>query len=51
MVSADTRTIGERVFGSMVLGLPADETEAARALVYLRDLNGVTAEEVTDYVQ
>ena len=51
VVSADTRTIGERVFGSMVLGLPADETEAARALVYLRDLNGVTAEEVTDYVQ
>ena len=51
VVNADTRTIGERVFGSMVLGLPADETEAARALVYLRDLNGVTAEEVTDYVQ
>lgn len=51
VVSADTRTIGEKVFGSMVLGLPADETEAARALIYLRDLNGVTAEEVTDYVQ
>lgn len=51
VVSADTRTIGEKVFGSMVLGLPADETEAARALIYLRDLNGVTAEEVTAYVQ
>ncbi len=51
VVSADTRTIGEKVFGSMVLGLPEDETEAARALIYLRDLNGVTAEEVTDYVQ
>ena len=51
VVSADTRTIGEKVFGSMVLGLPADETEAARALIYLRDLNGVAAEEVTDYVQ
>ncbi len=51
VVSADTRTIGERVFGSMVLGLPEDETEAARALLYLRELSGVTAEEVTDYVQ
>ena len=51
VVSADTRTIGEKVFGSMVLGLPEDETEAASALIYLRDLNGVTAEEVTDYVQ
>ena len=51
VVSADTRTIGERVFGSMVLGLPEDETEAARALLYLREFSGVTAEEVTDYVQ
>ncbi len=49
--SADTRTIGEKVFGNMVLGLPMDETEAARALLYLREISGVTAEEVTDYVQ
>ena len=25
--------------------------EAARALIYLREISGVTAEEVTDYVQ
>mgnify|MGYP007056200353 CR=1 FL=1 len=30
--------------------LPEDETEAARALIYLREIPGVTAEEVTDYV-
>ena len=48
--SADTRSIGDKVFGNMVLGLPEDETEAARALIYLRELPGVTAEEVTDYV-
>ena len=35
----------------MVLALPEDETEAARALIYLREIPGVTAEEVTDYVQ
>ncbi|MCD8321386.1 MAG: ATP-binding cassette domain-containing protein [Oscillospiraceae bacterium] len=51
IVSADTRTIGDKAFGTMVLGLPEDETEAARALIYLRELSGVTAEEVTDYVQ
>ena len=50
IISADTRTIGEKVFGNMVLGLPEDETEAARALIYLREIPGVTAEEVTDYV-
>ena len=51
IISADTRSIGEKTFGNMVLGLPSDETEAARALLYLREINGVTAEEVTDYVQ
>ena len=50
IISADTRTIGEKIFGNMVLGLPEDETEAARALIYLREIPGVTAEEVTDYV-
>ena len=51
IVNADTRVIGEKVFGDMVLGLPQDETDAARALIYLREIPGVTAEEVTDYVQ
>ena len=51
ITSADTRTIGGKEFGTMVLGLPQDETEAARALIYLREIPGVTAEEVTDYVQ
>jgi ADP-ribosylglycohydrolase len=51
IISADTRSIGEKTFGEMVLGLPTDETEAARALIYLREINGITAEEVTEYVQ
>ena len=51
ILSADTRSIGEKTFGEMVLGLPTDETEAARALIYLREINGITAEEVTEYVQ
>ena len=51
VAEADTRSIGEKVFGNMVLTLPEDETEAARALIYLREIPGVTAEEVTEYVQ
>ena len=51
IVSADTSSIGGKTFGNMVLGLPLGETEAARALLYLREIDGVTAEEVTDYVQ
>ena len=51
ILSADTRSIGEKTFGNMILGLPEDETEAARALLYLREIGGVTAEEVTEYVQ
>ena len=46
IISADTRAIGDKAFGTMVLSLPQDETEAARALLYLRDIPGVTAEEV-----
>ncbi len=51
ILSADTRTIDDKRFGDMILRLPEDETEAARALIYLRELPGVTAREVTDYVQ
>ena len=51
ILTADTRSIGGKTYGSMVLALPQDETDAARALVYLREIDGVTAEEVTDYVQ
>ena len=50
IVSADTHSIGDKTYGSMVLGLPQDETDAARALLYLREIRGVTAEEVTDLV-
>ena len=50
IVSADTHSLAGKTYGSMVLGLPRDETEAARALLYLREIRGVIAEEVTDLV-
>ena len=50
ILSADTHSLAGKTYGSMVLGLPQDETEAARALLYLREIAGVTAEEVTELV-
>ena len=50
ILSADTHSLAGKTYGSMVLGLPQDETEAARALLYLREIPGLTVEEVTDYV-
>ena len=50
IVSADTHAIGGKTYGSIVLGLPQGETDADRALLYLREIPGVTAEEVTELV-
>ena len=46
ILSADTHSLAGKTYGSMVLGLPQDETEAARALLYLREIAGVTAETI-----
>ena len=50
ILSADTHSLAGKTYGSMVLGLPQDETDAARALLYLREIPGLTAEEVTELV-
>ena len=49
ILGADTRNIDGKAFGSMLLGLPEDPAEAARALAYIRAQADVTAEEVHDY--
>ena len=46
ILGADTRHIDGKAFGSMLLGLPEDENEAAKALSYIRSQPYVTAEEV-----
>ena len=46
ILGADTRNIDGKAFGTMLLGLPDDPNEAARALSYIRAQNNVTAEEV-----
>ena len=49
ILGADTRNVGGKAFGSMLLGLPEDKDEAAKAINYLRAQKDVTVEEVPDY--
>ena len=46
ILGADTRTIDGKAFGTMLLGLPDDPNEAAKALSYIRSQPNITAEEV-----
>lgn len=45
---ASSRMIGNRVYGSMVLGLPDDGTAVKRALAFLSGYENIIAEEVTE---
>jgi len=49
ILGADTRNIDGKAFGTMLLGLPEDPAEAAKAIAYIRKQRGVTMEEVQDY--
>ncbi len=46
ILGADTRSVGGRATGTMLLSLPDDPNEAARALSYIRSQPYVTVEEV-----
>ena len=46
ILGADTRNIDGKAFGTMLLGLPEDPNDAARALSYIRSQPNVAAEEV-----
>ncbi|HCO62804.1 MAG TPA: ABC transporter, partial [Clostridiales bacterium] len=48
ILGADTRNIDGQAFGSMLLGLPQDPQEAAKAVGYLKNQPNVTMEEVRD---
>ncbi len=49
ILGADTRNIDGKAFGSMLLGLPEDGAEAAKAMNYLKAQPALTVEEVSDY--
>ena len=46
ILGADTRNIDGKAFGTMLLLLPDDSNEAAKALSYIRSQPNITAEEV-----
>ena len=49
ILGADTRNVNGKAFGSMLLGLPEDKNDAAKAMSYLKAQKDVTVEEVPDY--
>ena len=49
ILGADTRNVGGKAIGTMLLGLPENPNEAARALSYIRAQKNITVEEVPDY--
>ena len=49
ILGADTRNIDGKAFGSMLLGLPESELEAAKALAYIASQKDITVEEVRNY--
>ena len=49
ILGADTRNIDGKAFGTMLLGLPENQAEAARAMAYLAGQKDITVEEVPDY--
>ena len=49
ILGADTRNIDGKAFGTMLLGLPENTEEAAKAMAYIKSQPNVTMEEVHDY--
>ena len=49
ILGADTRNIDGKAFGTMLLGLPESESEAGKALAYIKSQKDITVEEVRDY--
>ena len=49
ILGADTHNIDGKAFGTMLLGLPENPEEAAKAVAYIKGQPNVTMEEVRDY--
>ncbi len=50
IVYASTKSIGDKAYGLMLLGLPDDDSIVRTAIAYLTKTQGILAEEVTDGV-
>ena len=50
IMAASTKSIGDKAYGSMMLGISGGEEKLREALEYLRSIKDITAEEVRDDV-
>ena len=50
ILGASTRSIGDKAYGNMLLGINGDDATVRRAMEYLRSIPDVLVEEVTDHV-
>lgn len=50
ILGASTKSIGDRAYGNMLLGLPDDDDVVKRAIDYLSSIPDVLVEEVTEHV-
>lgn len=50
IMAASTKSIGDRAYGNMLLGIPGGDSEVERAINYLQTVPDVAVEEVTDDV-
>ena len=48
ILSASTRSIEKRAYGSMLLNIPGDEETMKRAMAYLRSFENVSVQEVNE---
>ena len=48
IMAASTKSIGDKAYGSMMLGISGGREKLQEALAYLSQINDITAEEVTD---
>ena len=48
IMAASTKSIGDKAYGSMLLGISGGNDKLREALTYLRGIADITAEEVTD---
>ncbi|MCI8599186.1 MAG: ATP-binding cassette domain-containing protein [Lachnospiraceae bacterium] len=50
ILSASTRSIGDKAYGNMLLGITGDDEVVGRAMDYLQGIEDILVEEVTDHV-
>ena len=51
ILSASTRSIGDKAYGNMLLGIPGGKQQAAKAIAYLSQMPNILVEEVQPHAE